>query len=478
MAQLGGAGLLPPFQRDTDEFPPGSSSSESEGEEEMLRRVLSPQDPSETAGESSPVRKSWIKRFRKGSEEKAPLSIQSGDIIRSPPVSPGVVGAVSFNSSSSSNRSASGLPAMAEGASPTTLSPKASAESSSSSNQQQIQAATSPPLQAAAAAKTSQPPRAAGASLRRTTPPSKPRGGCYGFLFPYLHRLVKILFFSITFTSKKFRFPVVSIGVLLGNLIYISALFGVIFTLYFPEINISIKSFGIPDHPSQINWDSLSAADNGRYTNESIAGYQLPPSLGKDLVRRSIGRTINGTAYPGYCNPNADTQYAIHVNWEMDLVFRVPPSNKDDNILRRDRIAYVHEVEETIYNSSEYKTFCHMASGSGICDPLNSLLTWLYPRDPKTGRYIYDTPDGFTPDLAASLRSLSANLSVALWFTGGEVNFENSSYAEAKLRRSQIRVGLPFPCFKSIYDRKEEQKELVTEYFVSLIPVLDGLSTR
>ena len=411
----------------------------------------------EDLGESTPVaigqsasgqqaeRTSWLKKLAPGSSRRGQLSIQSGDIVRSPTPS-----------------------------SSTPTSPVAAS-----------QAMSSPPAGVLVVETVTEAADAPQGSASASTEPAegaRHKGGCYSKLFPVLLQVVEVFFFSISPKHSKMNFPIISIFKLVANLVLMCIIVAICITRYPPRLNISIESFGVPSHPAQVHWDAFEAAQDGQFI---LPNTSLSP-INNQLLRkrRHTGdpdapniQPRSNVVYPD-CPSSSATQYAIHINWEMDLIFRVPEGNADDNILRRDRIAYIHEVEERIYNSTEYKHFCHKRSNSDLCDPLNSILTWLYPRDRNTGKYVYDTPDGFTPDLPATIRSLSANLSVALWFTGGEINFVNYSYVEAQLLRSQIRVGLPLPCFSGTQDRKEEQKEFVTAYFASLMSVFDELSTR
>lgn len=427
-----------------------SSSDESDVDDETVL------DPS--IGQGAGKRTSWLKRLATPSSRKE-LSIQSGDIIRSPtPTSPSGNPAVAVVSPP--------MPPQARGHTEDTTAAAQAVEGNGYVNPSETEAASLPPNG------TFHP--------LSSESMSKPKGGCYGAVFPILHNIIQYAFFSISIPIGKTKIdvPLLSIIKLVANFLLMTIILAVSLTKYPPRINMSIESFGVPSHPAQVHWDAFEAAKDNQFI---IANTSLPPINTNALRRRrDTPNTLQtGSAEYPDCPPSSSTQYALHLNWEMDLIFRVPEGvHEDDNILSRDRIAYIHKVEELIYNSTEYKHFCHKRSSSNLCDPLNSILTWLYPRDPKTGMYVYDTPDGFTPDLSSTIRSLSANLSVALWFTGGEVNFVNSSYVEAKLLRSQIRVGLPLPCFTGTQDRKEKQKAFVTRYFVSLMSVFDELSTR
>lgn len=420
------------------------SSSELDEEEESAAQLVA----------ESQVRSkkdSWYKRLvsPKGKRGEYELSIQSGDIIRSPTP-------------------------LSQASSPSGFSPT-------------VPASLSPTMQPVAASSTFQgeiesntllEPEPAAPGPPATSRPSR-RGGLYGFLFPYVHATVRCLFYS--FKLGCLDVPLASIGTLLLNLILVLAvLLAIMLSSFRPRINMSIKSFGIPDHPAQVHWDAFNAAKSNKFADDSpLIDSALPDEVVRK--RRSSSTLFTRSAYPN-CELSSSTQNAIHKNWEMDLVFRVPSdaAKEDDNILRQDRITYIHSIEEAVYNCEGYENVCrlHRESGTSYCYPLSSLLSWLYLRDPKTGNYVYNTTDRFTPDLPSTLRAIS-NLSVALWFTGGEANFSDDfSFVEAKLLRSQIRVGLPLRCYRDPYDRNEEQKRLVTEYFISLMPMFEKMSTR
>ena len=408
---------------------------------------------------------SWYKRLvapkaKRGGYE---LSIQSGDIVRSP-------------TPQSQVSSPPALPSPTAGKSPTSFSPRPPIEppaaTAGTSEDQMERAGGNPVLESETAAVLTPGPQG----------PSRPtKGGLYGMLFPVLRVVVQYYFYTVKVC--RVDIPVSSILVLILNVFVLGVIgLAIGLTSYSPRINVSIKSFGIPDHPAQVHWDAYNAAASSKFW-DNFTNTDLP----YDAVRKR--RSVDDESHTLFkrsdfsnCPVNSYTQARIHRNWEMDLVFRVPSqaAEKDDNILTVERIKYIHSVEESIYNSTGYQDVCRLRRGTegAICYPLSSLLSWLYQRDPRTGKYVYNTSDGFTPDLPSSLRTIS-NLSVALWFTGGEATFNSDfTYVDAKLLRSEIRVGLPLKCFNAAEDRYDVQKQLVTNYFVSLMPVLEDLSTR
>ena len=295
------------------------------------------------------------------------------------------------------------------------------------------------------------------------------KSGFYAFLFPIVHKCVKVLFFQKK--VGRVEIPITSWIPLFLSTVIPTILFIVAFLKFPPTVNLNIvKSFQIPDHISSIHWDAYTAAIDGRLASENGDVIQRRrrdlPSIGLDLQRRSSG----------YCPSYPYTQRTMHTAWYMDLVFRVPDTNADRNILTEERIRYIHSIEEHIYNDPTYLTVCHKSQSSGVCDPITSLLTYLYPRE-KDGSYKYGS-DGLVPNIQTTLFGLKQNLSVALWFTGGQASVINGSFVTATLLRSQIRVGLPLSGYCAVKDRYNEQNQKVEEFFVSLIPYLDSASTK
>ena len=310
-----------------------------------------------------------------------------------------------------------------------------------------------------------------------------PKSGFYKSLFPVVHFLAKGVFFS----SKC---PIVPFFLLLVNVAVVAALAGISFGLFTPSVNFNIESFQIPDHPAQIHWDSFQAAISGAIGNSAAPnndeffnnGDNQAKSLRKfDLnLKKSLERALSSRkTTPNDCEySNPTPQTRMHSNWYMDIVYRVPLGKQDRNILSESRLRYIHEIEQHIFTLPEYKDFCHRSPSTHYCDRPTSLLSWLYPTN-DDGSYVYNTIDGFTPDLTASLLSLKSNLSIALWFTGGQVTLaDDNSHVSGSLLRSQLRIGLPLPCYQVVSDRYDEQHDKVNQFFISLIPYLESVSNE
>ena len=303
--------------------------------------------------------------------------------------------------------------------------------------------------------------------------------GCYGLVFVAVSWAVRYLFYS-----KKTRccvLPLASIAFLLGNLFFIGILVAVSMKLYPPQINLSIEAFQIPSHPAQRHYDAFLAAKSGRFSNDSqTAADGGAPSGSSQLKRRrrSSSDVMPRSSQPPqelfpHCEAIDETQRRRHRYWMLDLIFRVPASNPDRNILTLDRIQYIHKIEETLRNTSDYQYFCLKSDGN-LCDPLVSLLTWFYVRDHQTGKYLSSyNPDDPSYDLE---EVITRNKLKAEWFTGTGLEVRDSVYY-AEILRSQLRIGVPLRCF-TYSSALRDQEGLVTDYLVSQIPILQNMSNR
>ena len=282
------------------------------------------------------------------------------------------------------------------------------------------------------------------------------REGFYAVLFPFVYLFVKLVFGYSKHKPLRMIVPFILLAV---NFALVTALTLLIIFKFTPSINLSISAFGIPSHPAQIHWDAYRAAARNHVKNQTTQ-----PTL-DDLVQRGI---VRRNVIPD-CNKDPNMRYQTTLtNTEMDLVYRVKDG---ENILTPERLNYLHEVEKYIYTSPDYQKTCHKRSSSAPCDVLVSLLSWVYPQNQNDGSYIYPPPNFTT-----TIQILKQDSSIAPWFTGGTVERIGDSYYKSSFLRAQIRVGLPIPCYTGNHDRRGEQNELLTKFFVSLIPYLDSKS--
>ncbi len=285
--------------------------------------------------------------------------------------------------------------------------------------------------------------------------------------------LLKIVFFHE-------KIPVVSVILLALNVVIVVSLIAVASTVYRPNINISLKSFTIPNHPSQKHWDSFIAAKDQRYLNASSSTVQTPTN---EYVERNAEHYSKRSVGIGTCTsqPGQRFQYidmSRYDHWNLELVYKVREGVADDNLLTKERLNQINKIENDIYFSEAYSKVCHKATSSSKCDRLTSVMSSLYPTNPD-GSFVYNTEDGFTPNLTASLLKFKDNLDQALWYTGGQITLVSSTnQVKAKLLRSQLSVGLPLPCFDGVTSGNiDEQKQAVFNYYISLVPSLEKASS-
>lgn len=280
------------------------------------------------------------------------------------------------------------------------------------------------------------------------------REGFYAILFPFVYLFVTLVFGRTT--HKVFR-VFIPCGLLIANIILVTVLTLLVVFWKTPSLNLNIKAFGIPTHPAQIHWDAYRAAAKNNVVGNQTGSDNL---VQRNLVKRDVIPDCVKDPYVRY--------QVIPTHTAMELVYRVKDGG---NILTPERFNYLHEIEKHIYSLPDYHKVCHKRSTSAPCDVLVSLLSWFYPQNTKDGSYI--TPP---PDFSTTIQILKQNKSIALWFTGARVERIGDSYYTSNLLRAQIRVGLPIQCFEGKDVHRDEQNDLITRFFVSLIPYLESSS--
>ena len=268
--------------------------------------------------------------------------------------------------------------------------------------------------------------------VRPSTPSLPPSHSlAYRKLFPYVHKVVsKVFVFE--------RYSAVPCGIL-AFLVLVTAVMAylVLGGIYPLTYNISIESVQVPDHESSIHWDAYQAALQQQIYNETN-----PNTLhgGSSATSKNYGGGGGGgggneqkaVSSPSSCCANGYShQRTMHGTWVLELVYR---GRGGKNLLETRHIEYLHSIEEHIYNLPKYKTVCHFAFYNQVCDPINSLLTYLYPRSKEDGSLERDTlPDNWENSIDYSKLSVQ-EAEQLLWYTGG--NIGNTS-----LLRAQVSVG-------------------------------------
>jgi len=218
--------------------------------------------------------------------------------------------------------------------------------------------------------------------------------------------------------------------------------------VYPPQLDLSLRSFQIPNHESSLNYDAYQMA--------------LHPYVKDDSQARRKRQCTN--------------QQSLLNIWMMDLFY---VSKDGNNILTESRLAQIHKIEKYIvqqhkFDKKGYEDFCHM-SQSGVCDPLNSLLTYFYPSyDEGTSKLIYDGNGDVMEPINEAL-ALAFQSESSYWYVDSKFNIDKM---ESKLLRSQLRVGVPLAGYCYYSQDKDAMHQKVTDYFLSFVSYLDEASTR
>ena len=284
--------------------------------------------------------------------------------------------------------------------------------------------------------------------------PDAGNGGLvYTFLFPRLHRVVKVACCH----------PACSLVIAILLLLTTVLTSVLALLLWPPTLNFSLRSFQAPNHVSAVRWDALRAAVNGNFTYEGAAGSPVARSP-PEGAPPSPTKRASGVWPP--CPSNGQTQRIMHAYWALSLVYVVPKGSPDQNVFSR--LARIYDIEQHIYNDPGYSNFCHKCWTCTTCDPVNSVLTYFYNNKQQPN-------SGLVKDTRSRLSSiLSQYPASVLWYTGGKLN----NYSSALLR-SEVRVGVPLPCYDSTSAASlQQQHALVQDFFVSFIPYLEKASSE
>ena len=282
-----------------------------------------------------------------------------------------------------------------------------------------------------------------------STTPSLPHGRVYNKLFPIVHKAVRCVFLTE-------RIPLCPLFILCG-LFVLTIILGCVVWFKFPlTFNISVESVQVPDHVSSKHWDAYQAVLGQQIYNDGSSSSSSSASMTKDFSNTLLfpgsygneggnedgndgaGETKSSEKGSSCCTIVSDTDYhqrTMHGSWIVELVYR---GRDGKNLLENNRIAKLHEIEEHIYNLTSYKGVCHYYYKERVCDPINSILTYFYPRsydDGTVGKF----NENWKTDLDPSQLS-SGDVEQILWYTGGQIGDDFTT----PLLRAQVRGNRGF----------------------------------
>ena len=228
--------------------------------------------------------------------------------------------------------------------------------------------------------------------------------------------------------------------------------------VYPPQLDLSLRSFQIPNHESSLNYDAFQMALNPHVTANDDS------NSGSSRSKRYLDCDT------GYC-PFCTRPQTLLNSWTLNIFY---VSKDGGNILTEDRLEQIHKIEQNIvnhkYGDNGYEFYCHKSGDK--CDPLNSLLTFFYPS--YNGKeYVFD---GNGPVMRWSIKEtlvIAFQFESSYWYG----NFTGNG-SESNFLRTQLRVGLPIPNYCRFSENSEAIHEEITDYFLSFIPYLDSASTK
>ncbi|CAH1774549.1 unnamed protein product, partial [Owenia fusiformis] len=284
-----------------------------------------------------------------------------------------------------------------------------------------------------------------------------------------------------------------------------------------PEIDLSLKSFNIPDHEVSLRNDALNLAKSdaynaahGRKKRDVSNAYKSLDAAGQNvqdsvehmnkLFKHTVGKFPNlvGRNEPktegllgvigdylhrfrrsaSNCNNNGYLQ--LHHCWKLTLVY-LAQGDESKNIFTKERLETIHNIEKTVVNHPNFTKFCYKTGRCnedksidehGNCAPLNSLLTYFYPTE-VDGYLHYNGLGDNLADINSTL-TFALNHESTYYFV--DEGFSKKS-RKSHLMRSEVHFGCPLEGYAHSHDRRAEQNQKYHDFVISYIDVLKHAST-
>ena len=271
-----------------------------------------------------------------------------------------------------------------------------------------------------------------------------------------MHQLHQIVYKVVKKFFSNFIPPVLTLLVFLV-LIPVGLLIMAIL-VYPPQLDLSLRSFQIPNHESSLNYDAFQMALHPHVTtNEESSGSNTRQKRYLDCSR--------------YQCPPCTPPQTFMKSWALNIFY---VSRNGSNIVTKDHIEQIHGIEQNIINHKHgdygYEYFCHKSAPFEKCDPLNSFLTFFYPSCSDSG-CVYDGNGPYIQDVKSTI-AIAFQSESSYWY--GDFN----NKLESRFLRSQLRIGVPTPNYCRYSENAEAIHKEITDYFISFIPYLDSASTK
>lgn len=202
-----------------------------------------------------------------------------------------------------------------------------------------------------------------------------------------------------------------------------------------PVLDKSYHAFSIPNHEASINYESFKiAAENSRSSSGSKHSINsaIQHRLAKDRSKRSF-------------HYYADLPQRM-IQWKMQVIFLAP--GEDENIFTRERLEFIHGIEQRITNHSQFKNFCYKNYGIDDpaldsidrCSPLNSLMQYFYPTLDNNNNTHFDGLGSKLADINSTLKFAMSVSDHFYYFVDMKIN---STHPKSRLLRTEVLFGSP-----------------------------------
>ena len=274
--------------------------------------------------------------------------------------------------------------------------------------------------------------------------------------------------FTILFTNTKISVPFLLVAILMPIALGAVAVYrnhkesGEYF-----QIDKSLASFEIPNHPSSLNRDALSVADK---ESKHCSSYQ--DCLGYGRKRRSTDekKTVR--------------RYQNHARWTLDLVYVATGGN--ENIFEIDRLETIHKVEQKVMEQKDFQKYCWKSSLAGKdiilelkhdgCTPPISLIDFFFPSVLPNQRI--DDGQGSLPLTEESVNNTLSYLlsqSFTYWFVDDKFS---AAHPKSKFLRAQVNFGSPLRRPDGKHGQIPSEGDRFEKFVETYVETLKPLSTE
>ncbi|XP_071145886.1 protein dispatched homolog 3-like [Mytilus edulis] len=244
-----------------------------------------------------------------------------------------------------------------------------------------------------------------------------------------------------------------------------------------PVLDKSYHAFSIPNHVASMNYDSFKLAAKNSVMGSSFYSSMERAILNLKRPKRDATSNLKRQKRDIY---NYNLQWKIQ--WKMQVVF-LAEGDEDKNIFTKERLEFIHGIEQRIMNHTKFKEFCfknHLITDPALkgihdCAPLNSLMQYFYPTIDGSNNTHFDGLGSELADIESTIRFAMSTSDHFYYFVDQNIN---KTHRKSRLLRTEVLFGSPIKGYNSPYERKDEQSDKFKDFVLSYVEMLSKASNE